>query len=132
MTMYVLDIDGTVRGPLTDGRAERAMEEYVQDVPKQIAKRGERIVVSLLKSSIKNPTPRYWNSIHIRPTGGGGWIVTDRNAVYGPWLEGTGSRNRARPGFPGYHSFERMGRMLDGEAGNIAEDHLRLYIPRMN
>lgn len=130
--MYVLDIDGTVRGPLTDGRAERAMEEYVRDVPKQIAKRGERMVVSLLKSSIKNPTPRYWNTIHITQTGGGGWIVTDRNAVYGPWLEGTGSRNRARPGFPGYGAFRLAGQMLDGQAGNIAEDHLRLYIPRMN
>lgn len=130
--MYILDIDGSVGGPLVDGRALKAHDEYVQDVAKVVAKRGERLVVSLLKGSIKDPTPHYWNTIHIVPTGAGGWIVTDTNAVYGPWLEGTGSRNRARPGFPGYHSFERAGRLLDGEAGDIAENHLRLYIPRMN
>lgn len=124
-------MDGTVGGPLTDGRAIKVHNEYVQDVSKQVAKRGERLVVSLLKSSIKNPTPHYWNTIHIQPVGAG-WEVTDTNAVYGPWLEGTGSRNRARPGFPGYHSFERAGRLLDGQAGPIAEDLLRLYIPRMN
>lgn len=130
--MYTLDIDGSVRGPLTDGRAERVHDEYVQDVSRVVAQRGARLVVSLLKSSIKNPTPRYWNTIHIEPTGAGGWTVVDNNAVYGPWLEGSGSRNRARPGFPGYASFRLAGQMLDGMAGNIAENHLRLYIPRMN
>ncbi|MES2211352.1 MAG: hypothetical protein V4515_14410 [Chloroflexota bacterium] len=130
--MFILDIDGSVSGPLTDGRALRAHDEYVQDVAKVVARRGERIVVSLLKGSIKHPSPHYWNTIHIEPTGASGWTVTDRNSVYGPWLEGTGSRNRARPGFPGYHSFRKAGEMLDGLAGNIAEDNLRLYIPRMN
>lgn len=129
--MFVLDMDGSVRGPLTDGRALAAHDEYVQDVSRVVAKRGVRLVVSLLKSSIKNPTPRYWNTIHEEPLGSG-WEVTDNNAVYGPWLEGTGSRNRARPGFPGYASFRIAGQMLDGMAGPIAEDHLRLYIPRMN
>lgn len=129
--MFVLQMDGSVRGPLPDGRAEKALEEYVQDVSKVVAQRGARLVVSLLKSSIKNPTPHYWNTIHIEPLGSG-WEVTDTNAIYGPWLEGTGSRNRARPGFPGYHSFRRAGQQLDGMAGPIAEDHLRLYIPRMN
>lgn len=129
--MYVLDMDGSVRGPLRDGRAEKALEEYVQDVEKVIAQRGARMVVSLLKSNIKNPTPRYWNTIHVEPLGSG-WTVTDNDAVYGPWLEGTGSRNRARPGFPGYASFRLATQMLDGAAGPIAEDHLRLYIPRMN
>lgn len=129
--MYILDIEGNVSGPLTDGRALRAHDEYVQDVSKVVARRGARLVVSLLKSSIKNPTPHYWNTIHIEPLGSG-WQVVDNNAVYGPWLEGTGSRNRARPGFPGYASFRLAGQMLDGMAGNLAEDHLRLYIPRMN
>lgn len=130
--MIDLDVHSDVKGPLTDGRALRAHDEYVQDVSRVVAKQGERIVVSLLKGSIKNPTPRYWYSIHIEPTGGSAWDVTDNNAVYGPWLEGVGSRNRGRPGFPGYASFRRASQMLDRQAWYVADRHLALFIPRMN
>lgn len=30
------------------------------------------------------------------------------NVIYSSWVEGISSRNRARPGFPGYHMFENV------------------------
>jgi hypothetical protein len=127
-----LEMHATVKGPLTDGRALRAHDEYVFDVSRYIAQRGAALVVSYSKSSFKNVTPYYWNQIRAVPAGGGAWDVDDGGVIYGPWLEGVGSRNRARPGFPGYHMFQRAGRVIDGMAGDMAEDRLRLYIPRMN
>jgi hypothetical protein len=128
--VYDLRVNGSMKGPIPEGRADRIVEEYRQDLEKVIARRGAALVVRNLKSRIKNPTPYYWNQIRATPVGGH-WEVVDGNVVYGPWLEGTGSRNRARPGFPGYRSFQLAARTLDGLAGTLGEQHLRLYVPRL-
>lgn len=122
----------TMKGPLTNGQAMRAHDEYVQDIPKVVARETAKLWVSLLKSSIKNPTPYYWNQIRAIPSGAG-WEVNDGGVIYGPWLEGTGSRNRGRPGFPGYRAMRRTSQVIDGRAGVIAQNLLdRIYLRRMN
>ncbi len=127
-----LDFDVEKHGPMTDGRAQHALHEYVQDVPKVVAREGARMWTSLLKRFIRNPTPYYWNQIRAMP-GGAGWEVNDGGVIYGPWLEGEGSRNRGRPGFPGYHARRTAAQQLDGRAGAIAYSLLnRIYIRRMN
>lgn len=127
-----LDFDYSKRGPLTDGRAQAALHEYVQDVPKVVAREGARLWASLLRRFIKHPTPYYWYQIRAYPAGAG-WTVDDGGVIYGPWLEGEGSRNRARPGFPGYRARRMATQQLDGRAGVIAYDLLnRIYLRRMN
>lgn len=130
--MIELDYEFEKRGPFTDGRAERALHDYVQDVPKVVAREGAKLWTSLLKRFIRNPTPYYWNQIRAVPAAGG-WAVTDGGVIYGPWLEGEGSRNRARPGFPGYRARRMATQQLDGRAGVIAQNLLnRIYLSRMN
>jgi hypothetical protein len=51
-------------------------------------------------------------------------VVTDTPVVYGPWLEGVGSRNAPTTRFPGYHTFQLVSQKIDGEAGSLAEDEL--------
>lgn len=58
-------------------------------------------------------------------------VVTTDLATYGPWLEGTGSRNDVT-GFPGYHSFRRAGAELEGQAQELAESSMDPYIARCN
>lgn len=120
----------THKGPLLDGRAERVVQEYRQDLEKVIARRAAKVVVSILKSRIRNPTPYYWNQIRAVPVGGH-WEVVDGNVIYGPWLEGVGSRNAPVTRFKGYHAFKLAGQTMDAQAGAIGEQHLRLYIPRI-
>lgn len=129
--MINLSMHSTVKGPLTDGRAERAVEDYRQDLEKVIARRAAALVVRILKQRIKDPTPYYWNQIRALPVGGH-WEVVDGNVIYGPWLEGVGSRNAPVTRFKGYHAFKLAGQALDAQAGAIGGNHLRLYIPRMN
>ncbi len=57
---------------------------------------------------------------------GAGYLVTDSDIVYGPWLEGTSSRNTTTR-FKGYAIFRRTARSIDNEAVRIAEP----YIQRM-
>jgi hypothetical protein len=130
--MISLSMYATEKGPLTNGQAVRAADDYVQDVPKVVARTGARYWVALLMQFIRVPTPYYWTTIRAMPAGAG-WVVRDGNVVYGPWLEGEGSRNRGRPGFPGYRARRKATQRLDGEAGTIAYDLLnRIYIDRMN
>jgi len=56
--------------------------------------------------------------------------ITDNGVVYGPWLEGTSTRNNAR--FPGYATFRKVSQSLEKKAKRILAKHLRHYVNRMN
>jgi hypothetical protein len=57
--------------------------------------------------------------------------VTDSGVIYGPWLEGTGSRNRTTR-FKGYATFRKAAQELDRRAFRIAAAMLDRYVRRMN
>jgi len=58
-------------------------------------------------------------------------VVTTELAMYGPWLEGTGSRNLTTR-FKGYWGFRRAAVRLDAEAEAIAEKAVQPYVAEMN
>lgn len=58
-----------------------------------------------LDRSIRHPTPYYETQITVQQRVDD-WVVHDRGVAYGPWLEGTSSRNRTTR-FKGYASFRR-------------------------
>jgi hypothetical protein len=127
--MIEFSAHSSAKGPLTDGRARRAVEDYRQDWERSVARRAKERWVSLLKSTIRNPTPHYWNQIDAIPRGGG-WTVWDRMVVYGPWLEGVGSRNRTSR-FKGYWNFRKMQTEMNVQASFIGNRLLEAYIPRI-
>lgn len=56
-------------------------------------------------------------------------IVTTENAMYGPWLEGHGSRNLTTR-FKGYHGYRIAATELNAEAGTIADAVMQPFIER--
>jgi hypothetical protein len=56
-------------------------------------------------------------------------IVTTENAMYGPWLDGSGSRNQTTR-FKGYHGYRIAAQELDTEAEAIADAALQPFIER--
>jgi hypothetical protein len=58
-------------------------------------------------------------------------LVTTELAMYGPWLEGTGSRNETTR-FKGYHGFREAGLALDTEAEAVASRAFAPYVAVMN
>ena len=57
-------------------------------------------------------------------------IITDGGVIYGPWLEGTSSRNQSTR-FKGYAMFRRTRDWLQGKAKGVAEKHAKRIARKM-
>lgn len=109
----------TSGGSLFDGSAERAIGRAADDAERVVAREGERMVRLRLGTVLRRPTGRYMSRIRTVRRGGVS-EVNDSGIIYGPWLEGTGSRNRTTR-FKGYFTFRTVSQQLDRRAGRLAE-----------
>lgn len=110
-------------GPLFNGRALKIFEDAAKDIEKTIATDTLRSLKRRFHVHFKHPTGRYESNVHVS-SAGRGTEVTDRGIVYGPWLEGTGKKNRTTR-FRGYHSFEDTAQEMEGRAEGIADRRFR-------
>jgi hypothetical protein len=125
--MISFDVDIDTHGPIFDGRAAAAAHAFVRAAEEEIADTGVELVKAELGRVIRNPSspPYYQNQIRAERS-----QITDGGVIYGPWLEGVGSRNRTTR-FKGYFTFRRVGQRLDRQAKFIAERVLPKYLRRM-
>lgn len=125
----MITIEVSSHGPIFDGRAQAAVTEFLDEAKQEVGNQGFADVHQLLDASIRHPTPYYETQILVERQGDD-VVVHDRGVIYGPWLEGVGSRNRTTR-FKGYFSFRRARQALEGKAPAIAERVLQRYLPRM-
>jgi hypothetical protein len=131
----MIDVNVSLHGPIPRGEAMPIIDAYVRDAVWDVATQGLANVSTELNASIQNPTPYYetqttlnWGGF----SGGASAIVHDRGIIYGPWLEGIGSRNFPKTSFKGYHAFEKGTVALNGgQAVRVAEATLNRYMPRL-
>lgn len=100
-----LDITVTFHGPLFGGTARRVLQDIGDQAAVEVGNAALERVQYFLDRSIRHPTPYYETQI-VQQTVGNTEVVHDRGIVYGPWLEGTSSRNGTTR-FKGYASFRR-------------------------
>ena len=94
-----------------------------------LAKGTQRRIKERLDKVLVNPTGFYRAHIQITAVAGEFAEVTDSGVIYGPWLEGIGSRNSLQ-GFRGYATFRRAKQGIDRwarekarrEANRLARD----------
>lgn len=123
-------VEVNTSGPLFDGRAAQAVTEFTEEVKEDVASQGLANVMTNLNSSIRHPTPYYETQI-TKSRHGDAIVVNDRGIVYGPWLEGVGSRNKTTR-FKGYFSFRRGAQSLRKQVKGLADRLLReKYLRRM-
>ena len=108
------------KGPFFEaGRRNQVMRKLERDTQDEIDQYAVDLVRTLLGAVLKHPTGYYQSKIrahrHTTHT-----IIDDDRVVYGPWLEGTGSRNYPVTRFKGYHTFRRAGQILPEKAHAIA------------
>ena len=127
--MVDLETHVTRRGPIFDGRALVALAAFRDDAERKIAEAGATEVQAQLGQVLQNETGFYRSHV-IAERASDDYGITDQDVIYGPWLEGTSSRNQSTR-FKGYGTFRKVRQWLEGQAGGIAESSLRRYIGRM-
>lgn len=126
------EVKVTATGPLFDGRAAAAVQRFTDDARDTIAARGEDLVLAELGMVLRHPTGYYESQIRSERVTADTDRVSDGGVVYGPWLEGTGSRNSPVTRFAGYGHWRRVKGQLAHEAPAMAEQLLRVrYLPEM-
>jgi hypothetical protein len=118
------------RGPLFDGRAEKAVATAADDAVKAVATIGASMVRSRMAAVFKDETPfyRFANVAKKEPPG---WIIWDQDkTLYGFWLEGVGSRNKTTR-FKGYFTYRRITKELRARAQTIADGVVARYMGKM-
>jgi hypothetical protein len=128
--MPTIHVDVDRSGPLFDGRADRAARDYVDAVQLEVGKQGLAEVHTILDASIRHPTPYYETQLVVERAAPD-VVVHDRGIVYGPWLEGVGSRNKTTR-FKGYFAFRRARHRLEQLVPAIAERVLQRFLRRMS
>jgi hypothetical protein len=137
----------TCTGPVFDGRAAKAARAATEAARADVATEGQRLAAATLEATIrKHGTGRAARSVtttsvsriyqtgkYTMPVlaGSNETLVTSDLASYGPWLEGTGSRNLTTR-FKGHFAFRLAAQELGRVAGAIADKAVHLRVWEMN
>lgn len=119
-------------GPFFE-RSDAEMARICAEAEKDIAQVGHALVKTNLITFIRKPTPYYWTRTEVRKyPSGPGLSIWDNYIIYGPWLEGVGSRNFPKTRFKGYASFRKAATVLQGRASVIADRSIARTIGKLN
>ena len=118
----MIDYDVRPQGPLFDGRIAKAVRPFLDGAAEDVARHGENIIWLRGRRTFKTWT-NTWGGSLITERRSEGWAVRDR-VVYGPWLEGTGSRNRTSR-FKGYWTFRKAQQELNAKTPGIVARSLK-------
>lgn len=113
------------RGPMFNGRTAAALGTYADQVGYKVATYAEDQIQARLREVLQHPTGYYQSKVTVERAGTG-YRVSDQGVIYGPWLEGTSSRNQSTR-FKGYSTFRRTKALVDRKAPGIAHELLARY-----
>jgi hypothetical protein len=119
-----------IRGAVFDGRMLSLTRRLLSELKTVVGNQGLADVQLNLDKSIRNPTPYYETQVTVQNVGTDR-VVHDRGIVYGPWLEGTSSRNQSTR-FKGYASFRRAADALRRKVVPLTAPIVARYTAMMN
>jgi hypothetical protein len=125
--------DVTVSGPFFDGRDHAVLDAMCEDIARTVANEGAIIMDAYLETVIRHPSDPPFYQQHVGVSPGATLLdrdIDDGGIVYGPWLNGTGSRNRTTR-FKGYSHFRITTQRLEANASRIAQHVVGPYVARM-
>lgn len=118
---------GKVFSPVPRGAA---IAKLMMDCKETLADYGVFLVLMRLASVLQNPTGFYESRIK-KERQSENWVITDSGVIYGPWLEGTSSRNQISR-FKGYRTFQITRRELDQKKVPIVQPIVDRFIRDIN
>ncbi|MEU8362324.1 hypothetical protein AB0C27_40530 [Nonomuraea sp. NPDC048882] len=129
----MLEVQATIKmkGPIVEGRAAGILDGFTEDAVDAVAEQGFRDIGFTLHRVLKHPTGYYQSRIRNRQLGPTTRVLYDDRVIYGPWLEGVGSRNAPATRFEGYFTFRRVAQGLKRKAGPLAQAAVRRNLGRL-
>lgn len=126
-------VDCRTEGPLSNGEADKAAQDWAQNTTQAIADKGVELLRAFPMDKTGRATGGFRNAlktVRVSPT-----LVRipgpqERGVAWSPWLEGTSKRNQGNR-FKGYHLFRKTRTQLNKMAPDIAEKELQKVLPRM-
>lgn len=114
-------------GPLFDHRARRYFNDFADELEEEGADFVLDHIRGTFRTHFKQPTGFYESNVRIRNATSGleVWDGGQAGPVYGPWLEGVGSRN-ATTRFKGYRAFRKAASALERRFENMGDRLFRL------
>lgn len=126
-------VDCRVSGPVADGSADKAAQEWAENTTQALADQG----VELLKAFPMDKTGRSrggfegaLKTARVSPTQTRIPGPQERGVTWSPWLEGTSKRNESTK-FGGYKLFAKTRLQLQKLAPQIAQEELDKVIGQM-
>jgi hypothetical protein len=126
-----MSIEVTFRGPLFDGRAERAAQDACDEARDKIAEFAQDRVLAGTAANFKTRTPYYETRVTTTRVSSEVSLVWDQGVVYGPWLEGVGSRNFPVTRFRGYRFWRAAKHAVATRGPEMAEQAVRRHLSEM-
>ena len=112
--MPQLDISVSAHGPIFQmGLPQAAIADTLHGTVKELVNEGEKAVDAQLYPGHGLITGHYRRSVHGEMTSTLNGKVHDSGVIYGPYLEGVGSRNQTTR-FKGYAMFRNARQKLEG------------------
>lgn len=120
---FILNVNVSLTGPFLDQSGADKIDRACDTIAHDLASQASSYVHQFCNESFRNPTPYYETQIQTQKVAEG-YRVDDRGIVYGPWLEGVGSRNKTTR-FKGYAMWRRGFQQIEREASQRAEESIR-------
>lgn len=111
-------------GPIFDFRGRRAFNQFRDELEEESAEFVLDHIQNTFHTHFKNPTGYYESNVRIKSSNEV-WDGGYGGPVYGPWLEGVGSRNNTTR-FKGYHAFRKAANALDRRIEEMGDRMFRL------
>jgi hypothetical protein len=126
-----------IEGPLFDGRGIKQMRTAINGAVTELTQDAESFLMLTLRpgGAYKSlaeggtSTGHYRRNISTSVKNLIG-MVHDNGVIYGPWLEGSSSRNSSR--FPGYASFRRAAQDVQKHADETLGKYVKKFVRKMN
>lgn len=126
-----MNLNVRLHGPTVEGLAPAIVDKLLQSAVAEVADYTKFEVLMNLDKSLQNPTGYYESQIKADPDGVFRYRVHDSNVIYGPWLEGVGSRNFPVTRFKGYHSFRIARNRMAQKARAVIDAHIARKIAEL-
>lgn len=117
-----------VTGPLFQAASKALVEAGTRKTEDEAAEYALNELQDRMQATFRNPTGAFEAKVRTgrRSTNA---IVTDGGVVYGPWLEGTSSRNKTSR-FKGYANFRKASQTVQAKIPRVAGPVVDRYITR--